>query len=168
MLTFSNTNYSCGWWDLFCSKYFVIYQNIREIKSSSWREHEHLKTTNVKLIVAKVIRNWPWTMRQVIEYTQQTTSWSSVVGFFCLVDVLTTLSCMFVSSFGYPDPDYLFRVQEELRLKGVTEDHWWMKTIRRRPSDRPNTVYWFKVLHFFSDLHHRHFCLLYFIALHEG
>ncbi|KAE8293422.1 putative E3 ubiquitin-protein ligase DTX3 [Larimichthys crocea] len=26
-------------------------------------------------------------------------------------------------SFGYPDPDYLFRVQEELRLKGVTEDH---------------------------------------------
>uniref|UniRef100_A0A7N8XTQ8 E3 ubiquitin-protein ligase n=1 Tax=Mastacembelus armatus TaxID=205130 RepID=A0A7N8XTQ8_9TELE len=25
-------------------------------------------------------------------------------------------------SFGYPDPEYLFRVQEELRLKGVTED----------------------------------------------
>ncbi|XP_070825034.1 probable E3 ubiquitin-protein ligase DTX3 [Chaetodon trifascialis] len=25
--------------------------------------------------------------------------------------------------FGYPDPDYLFRVQEELRLKGVTEDN---------------------------------------------
>ncbi|CAJ1085278.1 probable E3 ubiquitin-protein ligase DTX3 [Xyrichtys novacula] len=24
--------------------------------------------------------------------------------------------------FGYPDPDYLSRVQEELRLKGVTED----------------------------------------------
>ncbi|XP_054637812.1 probable E3 ubiquitin-protein ligase DTX3 [Dunckerocampus dactyliophorus] len=24
--------------------------------------------------------------------------------------------------FGYPDPDYLYRVQEELRLKGVTED----------------------------------------------
>ncbi|KAM7404675.1 hypothetical protein PAMP_012000 [Pampus punctatissimus] len=24
--------------------------------------------------------------------------------------------------FGYPDPEYLFRVQEELRLKGVTED----------------------------------------------
>uniref|UniRef100_A0A667ZNE9 E3 ubiquitin-protein ligase n=1 Tax=Myripristis murdjan TaxID=586833 RepID=A0A667ZNE9_9TELE len=24
--------------------------------------------------------------------------------------------------FGYPDPAYLFRVQEELRLKGVTED----------------------------------------------
>ncbi|XP_074536918.1 putative E3 ubiquitin-protein ligase DTX3 [Halichoeres trimaculatus] len=25
--------------------------------------------------------------------------------------------------FGYPDPDYLSRVQEELRLKGVTEDN---------------------------------------------
>ncbi|XP_068997445.1 probable E3 ubiquitin-protein ligase DTX3 [Embiotoca jacksoni] len=25
-------------------------------------------------------------------------------------------------SFGYPDPEYLLRVQEELRLKGVTED----------------------------------------------
>ncbi|KAM6982268.1 putative E3 ubiquitin-protein ligase DTX3 [Tautogolabrus adspersus] len=25
-------------------------------------------------------------------------------------------------SFGYPDPQYLLRVQEELRLKGVTED----------------------------------------------
>ncbi|XP_041858876.1 probable E3 ubiquitin-protein ligase DTX3 [Melanotaenia boesemani] len=24
--------------------------------------------------------------------------------------------------FGYPDPEYLFRVQEELRLKGVTDD----------------------------------------------
>ncbi|XP_030277640.1 probable E3 ubiquitin-protein ligase DTX3 isoform X2 [Sparus aurata] len=26
-------------------------------------------------------------------------------------------------SFGYPDPEYLSRVQEELRLKGVTEDN---------------------------------------------
>lgn len=33
------------------------------------------------------------------------------------------LSCLFVSSFGYPDPEYLSRVQEELRLKGVTEDN---------------------------------------------
>lgn len=26
-------------------------------------------------------------------------------------------------SFGYPDPQYLSRVQEELRVKGVTEDN---------------------------------------------
>lgn len=29
---------------------------------------------------------------------------------------------VFFCSFGYPDPAYLSRVQEELRLKGVTED----------------------------------------------
>lgn len=26
-------------------------------------------------------------------------------------------------SFGYPDPQYLSRVQEELRVKGITEDN---------------------------------------------
>lgn len=36
------------------------------------------------------------------------------------------LICIFYSyflSFGYPDPQYLSRVQEELRVKGVTEDN---------------------------------------------
>lgn len=35
--------------------------------------------------------------------------------------LLRLLSFLLVS-FGYPDPGYLSRVQEELRLKGVTEE----------------------------------------------
>ena len=42
-------------------------------------------------------------------------------------ETMTSLICLVCHfrlyySFGYPDPDYLSRVQEELRLKGVTED----------------------------------------------
>lgn len=42
------------------------------------------------------------------------------------------------SSFGYPDPAYLLRVQEELRLKGVTEEEWWVKR-----------TFWFSSMCFF-------------------